>query len=91
MYQLWGGGAPFTKLPNGNLRDRKGNEVYLLGNSKQILETLGNAAIWENTLISYVSTCDEPEWAAECLHKFDLGIKIKIKIQYSSRSFLVKS
>lgn len=78
MYQLWGGGAPFTKLPNGNLRDRKGQEVYLLGNSKEILETLGNSAIWKDTLISYVSTCDEPEWAQECLHKFDLGMERKL-------------
>lgn len=77
MYQLWGGGSPFTKQTNGNLKDSRGNEVYLLGNSRQILETLGNSPIWKDTLISYVSTCDEPKWAEECLHKFDLGMKRK--------------
>lgn len=30
MYQLWGGGAPFTLLENGNVKDRSGTEVKVL-------------------------------------------------------------
>jgi magnesium-dependent phosphatase 1 len=71
MYQLWGG-PPFKKHTNGNLKDRNGTEVYLLGDSRSILHTLASHELWKDTILSYVSTCDEPEWARECLTKFDI-------------------
>ena len=40
MYQLWGGGAPFTVQPSGNLKDRAGVEVHLLGAVRDIMYEL---------------------------------------------------
>lgn len=41
MYQLWGGGAPFSMAKNGrDLLDRSGRTVRLLGISDKILHEL---------------------------------------------------
>jgi magnesium-dependent phosphatase-1 len=61
MYHLWGsGGAPFSSLPNGNVRDRAGTEVRLLSAVRGILHELDTHPRW---------ACDEPAWAHECLSK----------------------
>jgi magnesium-dependent phosphatase 1 len=39
------------------------------------LQALGSQAEYKDTVLSYVSTCDEPEWARECLHKFELEVE----------------
>ena len=70
MYELWGGGAPFTKVDSRNLIDRKGVKVRLLGFIDQLLQDLHSNNTWANTKIAWVSCTDEPNWADECLHKF---------------------
>mmetsp|Transcript_10731 Transcript_10731/g.18953 ORF Transcript_10731/g.18953 Transcript_10731/m.18953 type:complete len:187 (+) Transcript_10731:186-746(+) len=75
MYQLWGrGGAPFTPLKNGNVKDRGGHEVALMGSVREIWNELDTDPKWENTLVAVASTCDEPEWARECLSKIVLRV-----------------
>ena len=70
MYELWGGGAPFTKDEADNtLRDRSGTKVKLLGESASILDSLTKPP-FEDTVVVWVSCTDEPKWADECLTKF---------------------
>lgn len=72
MYELWGGGSPFTVVNDGThqLRDRSGQNVRLLGVIGQILHDLRHDPSWEGTICAVVSCTDEPRWADECLHKF---------------------
>lgn len=45
-----------------------------MGHSREILEELASHDKWkENVIIAYVSRCDEPEWARECLHLFEIA------------------
>jgi Acid Phosphatase len=75
MYQLWGGGSPFTVDGDGTqqLFDRSGTPVKLLGISSHILETLKSNEKWSDTVVAWVSCTDEPTWAAECLNLFKVG------------------
>ena len=72
MYQLWGGGSPFTVFGDGTkkLLDRNGIPVKLLGISSQILQTLKTEEKWKDTITAWVSCTDEPDWAAECMNLF---------------------
>ena len=72
MYQLWGGGSPFTVQGDGTkqLIDRAGTPVKLLGISSHILQTLKTEEKWKETITAWVSCTDEPDWAAECLKLF---------------------
>jgi magnesium-dependent phosphatase 1 len=71
MYQLWGGGSPFTVVDaQHELSDRVGNRVRLLGSIGHILHSLNFDDEWKDTKIAWVSCTDEPEWANECLRKF---------------------
>eukprot|EP00667_Euglena_gracilis_P024005 EG_transcript_27362 len=79
MYHLWGGGAPFRKLPNGNVQDCSGTEVYLMGNARNILHALKTKPEWANTKVAYCSGTDEPEWARECMRKIDVGDGITLE------------
>jgi magnesium-dependent phosphatase 1 len=71
MYQLWGGGAPFSVVDaQKQLSDRGGNPVRLLGAIGSILHSLRFEEEWKDTKVAWVSCTDEPEWAKECLNKF---------------------
>jgi len=72
MYHLWGGGgAPFTTEDGGDvLRDRKGEALELLGDIRKILIELDTLPTWKDCAVCCASTCDEPEWARECIQKF---------------------
>lgn len=71
MYQLWGGGAPFTYIETSNeLRDRKGQTVRLLGISDKILHDLKEHSKLTEIKVAWVSCTDEPAWADECMNKF---------------------
>jgi magnesium-dependent phosphatase 1 len=71
MYQLWGGGPPFNVVPNTNdLVDRNGTKVKLLGISAEVLHDLRHEPLLGCPKIAWVSCCDEPAWAEECLTKF---------------------
>ena len=75
MYELWGGGAPFTAHNGGEyVTDRKGEKVKLLGTSRRVLEDLASMPAFKSgeMTIAFASTCDEPEWARECLRKITL-------------------
>lgn len=73
MYQLWGGGAPFRIAENNiDLLDRSNTVVKLLGISSHILHDLQTNVSFKdmNTKVAWVSCTDEPDWAEECLEKF---------------------
>jgi magnesium-dependent phosphatase 1 len=71
MYQLWGGGAPFQVVPQTNaLVDRQGTAVKLLGISAEVLHDLKHEPQLGYPKVVWVSCCDEPAWAEECLTKF---------------------
>ncbi|KAJ1403576.1 magnesium-dependent phosphatase-1 [Ochromonadaceae sp. CCMP2298] len=71
MYQLWGGGAPFSNSPsNGDLLDCSGRTVRLLGISAEVLHELKDDPDLSDVKVAWVSCTDEPSWAAECLQKF---------------------
>ena len=78
MYQLWGGGSPFTVDGDGTkkLFDRSGTPVKLLGISSHILQTLKSDEKWSDTVVAWVSCTDEPTWAAECLNLFKVCTRI---------------
>ena len=81
MYEMWGGGSPFTAKENGKyLVDKKGERVNLLGDSRALLEKLiAHPAVESGeTTLGLASTCDEPEWARECLNKFTLRQRDKL-------------
>jgi magnesium-dependent phosphatase 1 len=71
MYELWGGGAPFRHEPVSNeLKDRNSATVRLLGATAHIMHHLKTDPRFTDTKVAWVSCCDEPRWAAECLGKF---------------------
>lgn len=73
MYELWGGGSPFTvdSSSRNELRDRKGARIHLLGAIDSILHELHTDPLWAETRVAWVSCTDEPIWAAECLRLFN--------------------
>lgn len=77
MYQLWGsGGAPFKKTDDGNIVDRSGTKVKLMGYTRQILRSIDR----DVTQIGIASSTDEPDWAAECMEKITLDDKRELKM-----------
>ena len=72
MYELWGGGSPFT-VKDGDLIDSAGTRVRLLGSVRKILYELRNQERWRDTCVAVASCTDEPGWADECLSKFAIG------------------
>lgn len=73
MYMLWGGGAPFSVRSDGDLDDSYGKRVYLLGAVRQLLYALKVEPEWEATTVAVASCTDEPDWAQECMRKFEVG------------------
>ena len=74
MYELWGGGAPFTyNSKNGNLKDCSNKDVYLLGAVREILYDSKTNDKYKNSTVAIASSCDEPSWAEECLKKMRIG------------------
>jgi magnesium-dependent phosphatase 1 len=70
LYELWGGGgAPFTALPCGAVRDRAGTKVELLGAVRTVLAELRSSPLWAGVPVCVASCCDEPAWAHECMSK----------------------
>ena len=74
MYMLWsGGGSPFKPHPQrpDRLLDRSGTEVKLMGNSYDLMRSLALDPVFRDQGVTFgvASTCDEPEWAAECMQK----------------------
>jgi len=79
MYQLWGGGAPFKIRSDGNLSDRSGTTVRLLGDVKNIMAEFKTDPKWSDAIIAVASSCDEPAWARECIQKFPIGDNLTLK------------
>ena len=80
MYQLWGGGAPFRLAKNGkDLVDRIGQSVRLLGITDQILHDLHTNPALQHIKVAWVSCTDEPDWAEECLQKFQTSGGVAIE------------
>jgi magnesium-dependent phosphatase 1 len=64
MYQLYGG-APFQQTKDFNVADRRGEKVELLGDCRALLQHLKTLEV----KVAIASTCDEPDWAYECMDK----------------------
>ena len=80
MYMLWGGGAPFSKAAAGtDLTDVRGAKVRMIGAVPEVLRELKTDPAWINTVVGVASCTDEPEWAQECMQKFDIGSGYCIK------------
>jgi magnesium-dependent phosphatase 1 len=62
MYMLWGGGPPFSKQPNGDLKDSSGTKTYLMGAVREIMHELKTAPRWAASQVAVASSCDEPAW-----------------------------
>ena len=74
MYMLWGGGAPFERAADSkDLVDRRGARVKMLGDVPQILLELKTDPKWADVVVAVASCTDEPDWAQECLQKFEIG------------------
>uniref|UniRef100_A0A6T7L766 Magnesium-dependent phosphatase-1 n=1 Tax=Coccolithus braarudii TaxID=221442 RepID=A0A6T7L766_9EUKA len=73
MYMMWGGGAPFSVRGDGDLSDQTGKRVYLLGDVRRIFYQLKTAPEWEGVMVAVASCTDEPDWARECMRKFNVG------------------
>lgn len=71
MYQLRGG-APFKPhRSNPNIAiDRTGEEVHLIGETREVLQHLATDPKWRSTHLAISSTCDYPAWAGELLRLF---------------------
>ena len=73
MYQLWGGGAPFTQdssSPNNSLTDAAGRNVSLLADVGVCWAECHTRQEAGELLVCVASRCDEPAWGRECLRKF---------------------
>ncbi len=81
MYELLygSGGAPFTLRPDGDLTDNHGNHIKLIGDVRDIMYELKTNPKWQDTKVAIASKCNEPDWADECLDKFELPEKIKLR------------
>ena len=78
MYELWGGGSPFSENKDGTLTDRSGTRVRLLGDVKNILYELKTDPQYKDSIVAVASTCDEPDWGRECIRKFPVGGGLKM-------------
>ena len=58
MYEMWGGGSPFTTQKNGNVKDKKGEEVFFLGDVRNILYELHTDPKFKDSIVGVASTCD---------------------------------
>ena len=54
------------------MKDRGGVKVYLMGDARSVLTELATDERFAQTHVATASSCDEPEWAFECLKKFTL-------------------
>lgn len=82
MYELWGGGAPFSYNPkNGDLIDSRQRGVYLLGDVRDIMYQIKTGEEFKDSIIAIASSCDEPSWADECLRKFRIGPNLDVELK----------
>lgn len=89
MYMLESG-SPFSVIGDGSceIRGARGEKVKLMGSSGHILHDLKNDNHWKECKISWVSRCDEPTWAVECLQKFvSKGLEPLETIAHSSHIY----
>jgi magnesium-dependent phosphatase 1 len=54
MYELmWGpGGGPFKVRPDGDLSDKSGEHIYLMGDVRKIMDELKHDAKWSETKVA---------------------------------------
>mmetsp|Transcript_18213 Transcript_18213/g.33057 ORF Transcript_18213/g.33057 Transcript_18213/m.33057 type:complete len:182 (-) Transcript_18213:79-624(-) len=71
MYQLWGGGSPFTyDAETNSCTDRAGVVCRLF---EAIPTAWSLVADSPNSRLAIASRCDEPKWADEILRKFKIA------------------
>jgi magnesium-dependent phosphatase 1 len=62
MFMLWGkGGAPFTPEESGDVKSAGGEDVYLMGDCRDIMRELATESKWKDTVVAVASKCDEPK------------------------------
>lgn len=52
-WQLWGGGAPFTKNKDGSLTDRSGTRCTMMGNTAALLYELNTDPKWKDSKVGF--------------------------------------
>ena len=71
MYELWGGGAPFTyDAATNSCTDNRGTVVRLFG---AIATAWAMVADSPDSCLAIASRCDEPSWGREILGKFKVS------------------
>lgn len=78
MYML--GGSPFRGEQNGRLvTDRSGQQCRLMGASHDILKELVTTDHFKGSKVAYISRCDVPKWANQCLSLFEAASGVSMK------------
>lgn len=70
MYELWGGGPPFTGDGSGNIFDVRGRQIKILGVVREVLHDLKSKPEYSDVKVAWVSCTDEPDWADTLLKTF---------------------
>ncbi len=80
--------SPFFCNIGQKLLDKNKTEVYLMGVIPTIMHELHTSEVYKDTKVAWVSCCDEPRWANECLAKFETigGVKLN-QVAHSSQIF----
>ena len=88
MYHLWGsGGSPFSR--NGlDVDDAAGARVRALGDLRPVLNELLKD---DTNVLGVASSCDEPEWALECLSLFRLDESTTFEELFGDRVVVQKA
>ncbi|KFM25945.1 hypothetical protein F751_4197 [Auxenochlorella protothecoides] len=89
MYML--SGPPFRVDPDDPqcVLDRGGEQVELMGSSREILAELATQPQWQDTEVAYVSRTEYPQWANACL-KAATGIAFKDMLFFDNESWNIK-
>ena len=79
MYQLWGGGSPFSQREDGDLTDSRGQRVVLMADVREIMRALHSDERFAGARVAVASCCDEPAWARECMSKFVVAPNVTLQ------------
>ncbi|KAJ3076726.1 hypothetical protein HDU98_000605 [Podochytrium sp. JEL0797] len=100
MYMLWGsGGPPFSAdSASGDVLCADKTKVFLLGDTRRILQLLLHDDAFSQTKLGISSCTDEPKWAQKCLSLMEVekGVSVKSRFHFeciskdSKRSHFVR-
>ncbi|KAJ3288876.1 hypothetical protein HDU79_004477, partial [Rhizoclosmatium sp. JEL0117] len=85
MYMLWSsGGPPFKANPKtGDVTASDGTKVFLLEDTRAILQRLLHDPIFANSKLGISSATDEPRWAQDCLRLMEVEPGVSVKSRFA--------